>query len=268
MSKYYYLDGEDKKGPFAKDELAKQLISRDTLIWYYGLDDWTKLSNISELKDLAYSTPPPLNSNDDPPKHKVIDGKDHLGSTISAPAHKRVTKRSNALRWLVGIISMVLVTMVFRLSEQSDFDQELYEEISSNAYQTEEDFDMYVEKFYRDLEFYGVYPKRPRTKIIQFSRLDQMDNATHIHGMSYGYGDDNRIEIYINPSTWDSFNKPMRYFLMYHELAHDVLNVDDLPYSVSNQSDLMYPEISKFEGKTMDEFIEASQALIYRYMDN
>jgi hypothetical protein len=265
MSKYYYLHGIGKRGPFSKEELAKELLSRDTLIWYYGLNDWTKLSKLSELKHLAYSIPPALKLKDDLVEHNIISGKDQKKGGVSATTAQKVANRSNAFRWVIGIASIVFVIFVFRFSEQTDVDMELYNKISSNAYQAEEDFGMYVEKFYRDLEFYGIYPKRPRTNLIQFSKLDQIEDATHIHGVSYGYGDDDQIEIYINPSTWDSFNKPMRYFLMYHELAHDVLNVDDLSNAELNQNDLMYPELNKYEGKSMDDFIEASTALFERY---
>ena len=73
--------------------------------------------------------------------------------------------------------------------------------------------------------------------------------------------DDDRIEIYINPSTWESFNKPMRYYLMYHELSHDVLNVDDLEHLQINEGKLMYPSIATYESKTMDDFIESSHEL-------
>jgi hypothetical protein len=73
---------------------------------------------------------------------------------------------------------------------------------------------------------------------------------------------DDIIEIYINPSTWKSFNKPMRYFLMYHELSHDVLNVDDLSNLKVNEGKLMFPAISTYESKTMDDFIESSHELL------
>ena len=98
-------------------------------------------------------------------------------------------------------------------------------------------------------------------QIIKFSKLDQLDNTKHIHGLSFGSGDDDRIEIYINPSTWEQFNKPMRYFLMYHELAHDVLNLDDLEPKSWNEGKLMYPAISSYENKNMDDFIESTHAL-------
>ena len=78
-------------------------------------------------------------------------------------------------------------------------------------------------------------PKKPTRTIIKFAKLDQLDNTTHIHAMSFGYDDDSLIEIYINPSTWNKFSKPMRYYLMYHELAHDVLNLDDLEQHSGNE---------------------------------
>jgi hypothetical protein len=48
----------------------------------------------------------------------------------------------------------------------------------------------------------------------------------------------------------------MKYFLMYHELSHDVLNIDDLDSKPINEGKLMYPEISSYEKKNMDDFIE------------
>ena len=43
---------------------------------------------------------------------------------------------------------------------------------------------------------------------------------------------------------------------MYHELVHDILNLDDLDAKTWNEGKLMYPEISSYENKTMDDFIE------------
>ena len=73
--------------------------------------------------------------------------------------------------------------------------------------------------------------------------------------------DDDKIEIYINPSTWDNFNKPMRYYLIYHELSHDVLNVEDMEDLPMNEGKLMFPAIATYESKTMDDFIESSHTL-------
>ena len=45
-----------------------------------------------------------------------------------------------------------------------------------------EDFDVYVTKFYRDLEFYGIYKQKPYKQIIKFSELDKLEETTYIHG--------------------------------------------------------------------------------------
>lgn len=171
---------------------------------------------------------------------------------------------------IVGILMVFIIAIgVYRSTAPTevttekitDQGQRLYDEIRASAYDADEDFSFYVDKFYRDIELYGIYPVRPDTVIIKFADLDKMKATTHIHGISYGSNDDSRIEIYVNPSTWKDFKKPMRYFLMYHELCHDVLNLDDLEAVPANEGKLMYPAISSFEMKNMDDFIEASHAL-------
>ena len=59
----------------------------------------------------------------------------------------------------------------------------------------------------------------------------------------------------------------MRYILMYHELAHDVLNLDDLEAESRNEGKLMYLSISSYEKKTMDDFIESTHALFEEQSD-
>ena len=156
---------------------------------------------------------------------------------------------------MIGIITVILVSLFAYKLIQNQSEVNQYNEIVSNSYDSKVDFEMYVQKFYRDLEYYGIYPKKPKVQIIKFSKLDQLDNTTHIHGLSFGSSDDDRIEIYINPSSWEQFNKPMRYILMYHELAHDVLNLDDLEPEIRNEGKLMYPAISSYDYNNMDDFI-------------
>ena len=262
MSKYFYTDGKEKYGPYSIEELNSQPIYRTTKVWCYGMDKWTELSQVPELSNVLNSIPPELSSkrpkeeNPNKPKTESIQNSE---TTIQPPIE--IKKSSSLSKWLIGIIAIILVSLFAYKLIQNQLDVNQYDEIVANSYDSEEDFDMYVQKFYRDLEFYGIYPKKPKVQIIKFSKLDQLDNTTHIHGLSYGSGDDDRIEIYINPSTWEQFNKPMRYFLMYHELAHDVLNLDDLEPKSWNEDKLMYPAISNIEKKKMDDFIESAHAL-------
>ena len=50
MKEYYFSSGENQEGPFNLSELEGKNIKPDTLIWYEGLDDWTKAEKIEEIK--------------------------------------------------------------------------------------------------------------------------------------------------------------------------------------------------------------------------
>jgi len=258
MSKYFYTDGSKKFGPFSKDELKNQNISRSTKIWFYGLDNWLELSEIHELNDVISTIPPDIKTKNVSAKLNKI--KPVINQVILKPL--TVSKKKHHIgKWLIGTVAVLFISFIVYIYLRNQSNIFLYNEITSNSYESDENFEMYVEKFYRDLEYYGIYPKKPKKTIIRLSRLDQLDDVTHIHGLSFGSDDDDKIEIYINPSTWKNFNKPMRYFLIYHELAHDILNVDDLEATSSNEGKLMYPEISSYENKSMDDFIESAHAL-------
>lgn len=259
MTKYFYLVGDEKLGPFTKDELKDKNLNRDSRIWYYGLEEWTKLSDIVELKEIFNSLPPELTTRKHHVDKKIVTSQKIENITPAKEVPKN--KNNNNIKWIIiGLVTLIIVLLIYK-SFENQTDSHLYESISKSSYESDVDFQMYVDKFYRDVGVYGIFPKKPKTTIIRFAKLDQLHNTTHIHGLSYGINDDDRIEIYINPSTWKSFNKPMRYFLMYHELAHDILNVDDLDEKIINEGKLMYPAIADYENKDMDDFIESSHAL-------
>ena len=245
MTKYYCIQKGKRQGPFSKEELSRQLISAKTLIWFHPLDDWTRLSDIPELSDVGLM---------------AVDKKEKKSINV----------------WALMIGMSILISIVQFLPTLVDKDTSAsskpeyyytynYNQISTSAIDSDVDFDMYVEKFYRDAFFMGIYPPKPKTTIIKLAPLDEIEGLTHYHGVSYGGDDDTKIEIYINPSTWEKFNKPMRYALMYHELAHDVLNLGHLTLAESNTvKQLMTPSVA--DGSfTMDEFIESYKALFTNF---
>lgn len=267
MRKYFYYDGKEKFGPFTLDELKEQNLSRDNKVWFYGLNNWKPLSDIEELNSLTNSIPPPLKISES----EIINTDNSNNKKNDLPKKvvpSKKLKRKNGLKTFLVIItvSSVIIFIGYNLINNQT-DNKLYSSIASSAYETDVDFNFYVEKFYRDIGNYGIFPKKPQTQIIKFAKLDQLNNATHIHGISYGMNDDDKIEIYINPTTWNKFNKPMRYFLIYHELSHDVLNIDDLEDLPINEGKFMYPSIANYESKTMDDFIESSHALFQEIAD-
>lgn len=60
MKEYFYIKENEKLGPFNFDELKKEEIERDTLIWYQGIKDWTNAGKIDDLGELFKYNPPPI----------------------------------------------------------------------------------------------------------------------------------------------------------------------------------------------------------------
>lgn len=77
MKKYFYTDGVNKFGPFTLDELKGKNISRNTKVWFEGLDNWQPAGAFSELNDLFPQTPPPVTESSyihqKPPKTWLVE---------------------------------------------------------------------------------------------------------------------------------------------------------------------------------------------------
>lgn len=62
MKKYFYTDGTSNYGPLTLEELLGRNISRDTKVWFQGLDEWKSAKDIPELREHFESIPPPVSS--------------------------------------------------------------------------------------------------------------------------------------------------------------------------------------------------------------
>ena len=60
MKKYFYIKDDNKLGPFDLEDLKSAEIKRDTLVWFQGIKDWSKASEVSELGELFIHLPPPI----------------------------------------------------------------------------------------------------------------------------------------------------------------------------------------------------------------
>lgn len=60
MRYYYYIEDNQKKGPFTLEELAQRDIYSSTYIWYSGLEDWVYAGEVEELKEILNQNPPSI----------------------------------------------------------------------------------------------------------------------------------------------------------------------------------------------------------------
>jgi hypothetical protein len=159
------------------------------------------------------------------------------------------------------LLFFIVLIPVFSIGQSVSEQREL---LISESFESDE-FDMYVDKFYRDANHFGIYPVKPEKIIIKFSYFDRIKSRTHVHGSSFGKKNDDLIEIYINKSSWENFNKAQRYHIMYHELGHDVLNLPDFDINHKDNSAIMFPAASKGGYYLMDDFIESMKRMFQNY---
>ena len=60
MSKFHIHKDEQQQGPFTLDELRDLKITRETMVWFEGEDNWKPAVEIEELKEIFKSIPPPM----------------------------------------------------------------------------------------------------------------------------------------------------------------------------------------------------------------
>ncbi len=58
MKYYFYNDNGNVSNPFLLDEFKKLNFHDTTLVWCQGLETWVKASELPELREVVFSTPP------------------------------------------------------------------------------------------------------------------------------------------------------------------------------------------------------------------
>lgn len=86
MRKYYFAEGEERRGPFSLEEMASKDISKESLIWYEGLDNWIAASEVPELLQQIM---PPMDSQTTPSISPQVT------SPIESPVDSQITSSTS-----------------------------------------------------------------------------------------------------------------------------------------------------------------------------
>mgnify|MGYP006139886395 CR=1 FL=1 len=156
--------------------------------------------------------------------------------------------------------------MFFQITNSVVFEDQ-YNSIKNNFVGDYQDFEFYIDKFYRELENFGILKIRPEVIDIKLVPLDAFKDTNHLHGFSRGLNNDEKIDIVINKRSWNTFNKAQKHYLIFHELAHDVLNLKDLDYNNANENNIMYPSMDAYNDLSMDDFIDNLYVLLEEYVE-
>tara|TARA_B110000240_G_C13337466_1_gene383993 strand:- start:197 stop:772 length:576 start_codon:yes stop_codon:yes gene_type:complete len=87
MKKYFLSDGKEKHGPLSIEELKKENISKETLIWFEGLEDWKPAKELDEIKPILELQPPQILSEE---KNESISPKENKTETADNPESQSI----------------------------------------------------------------------------------------------------------------------------------------------------------------------------------
>lgn len=139
MTQYFIHNGQNEEGPFDLEQLKLQTLKKDTPIWYEGLESWTTVGEIEELKFLFVTkpTPPPL-VKATPPKIEQ--------TSYTSPSYDEAfptKKKSSLVPLIVGAVILVgglIGWLVYQNSQHSATIDTLQEKVTTqdDAIQTQQ----------------------------------------------------------------------------------------------------------------------------------
>jgi hypothetical protein len=107
MKKYFTHDGTNQHGPFSVADLQTQKISRQTLVWFDGMSDWTKAEEIEELTEVFKSVPPPVHIQSAPKQQVQTNSSQQYQGNI----HPNSKPKSKIGIQVFSIISIVVSSL-------------------------------------------------------------------------------------------------------------------------------------------------------------
>lgn len=106
MKKYYYLYEDVQHGPVSLEELKEVNLTRDTLVWYEGIAEWTKAESLTDLNHLFVATPPPP-----PKKQESVPPPIPQQSKTKSEQVEQKKPKSNILLFVIGVF--VLIGLIY-----------------------------------------------------------------------------------------------------------------------------------------------------------
>jgi hypothetical protein len=119
MKKYHYSEGDNQFGPLTIEELKDKKITKDTMVWYEGLDNWVKAGDVDELKERFKSTPPPLSSTKQTPPPINVKTEKKSNPTVTNVKPKK-NKTGLAVGLIGGVIAIALIVFFVINNNQSN----------------------------------------------------------------------------------------------------------------------------------------------------
>ncbi|MEO8862633.1 MAG: DUF4339 domain-containing protein [Ginsengibacter sp.] len=109
MRQYFIYEGQLKNGPFNFEQLKSKSLSKETPVWYEGMQDWIVAGKLNELKEyfIQKATPPPLPKdleNNTRSRNEILNSFTHAEENVHKPRKKAYVIPAIVFVFIVAII--------------------------------------------------------------------------------------------------------------------------------------------------------------------
>lgn len=146
--KYYVIVQDMRTGPFTLEEVKRQQLAPDTLVWHKGMPDWKEACTLPELADaIVYDAPDVEPEEDFVPEEEAEEPQEEMfrrripeepqpeprrfSYAPSAAPQKRTPKRKSHIMGWIALIAVVVLLFAMLLTKPSE--AEYVESITRNT---------------------------------------------------------------------------------------------------------------------------------------
>lgn len=144
---YYIYQNNEQKGPFSVSEIEKMNLKSETLVWFDGLENWQKISDVESLKHLLKKTPPPVPPLN-PDKNQSIPPPISTVNSSKEKSNSKIDKDNTNKYFILGFVVIIFISIVYFSVFKNDMSRE---ENNREEYNTEENTDNNIEETNQEL---------------------------------------------------------------------------------------------------------------------
>lgn len=130
MRMYFIHDGTKQEGPYSLDELKTKNITRQTPIWFEGIDEWTIAENIEELKSIFTSVPPPFTKVISPVNIKEDSTKQEKGIKP-----KKKKGKIYLYTFIISLVVFLIFVAIYAINNNNSKGNSRFSDASSETYE-------------------------------------------------------------------------------------------------------------------------------------
>lgn len=127
MRQYYLFIDNEQIGPISFEEISTKKITKETKVWYEGLEKWKNANEIEELKEIIISIPPPINSSTSSPIPPKLENTETYNLNSSVDENTKIFGIKKSFFYTSLGILAILIGLIYFSEVQENNREKLLE---------------------------------------------------------------------------------------------------------------------------------------------